>query len=412
MQDEELRSLSPAARADRLEWLLRGVLEVQALITDEHFDLDAFMQRVVDLGEQLTHATGAVVELVEGDEMVYRAASTSIRGHLGLRLQRSGSLSGLCVAQATALRCDDADDDPRVDREACRTVGVRSMICAPLLRRGQAVGALKVMSSKPHAFDSSDQHLLNVMAGTIGAALGNQLALDAQRELERAKSEFIAVVSHELRTPLTSIRGSLGLVVGAMSDGLPDKVKQLLSIALDNSARLLALTDDILDIDKLASGQMKFDIREHSLASITARAWRRTKPMRNASKSRSTSRRSIPARASWSTKGATSRCCRTCCRMRRSSRRRAGDIEIETVLLPDRARISVMDRGAGIPSEFRERIFQKFSQADSSSTRRAGGTGLGLHITRQFVERMSGRIGFDARPGGGTTFWVEFGRGN
>jgi signal transduction histidine kinase len=73
----------------------------------------------------------------------------------------------------------------------------------------------------------------------------------------------------------------------------------------------------------------------------------------------------------------------------------------------DVARISVRDSGPGIPENFRERIFEKFSQADSSTTREKGGTGLGLHIARRFVEHMHGRIGFESEPGAGTTFWVE-----
>jgi signal transduction histidine kinase len=71
-------------------------------------------------------------------------------------------------------------------------------------------------------------------------------------------------------------------------------------------------------------------------------------------------------------------------------------------------RLSVIDSGPGIPDEFRGRIFEKFSQADSSTGRRAGGTGLGLHITRQIVSHMNGTIGFDTQLGQGTTFWIEF----
>jgi signal transduction histidine kinase len=78
------------------------------------------------------------------------------------------------------------------------------------------------------------------------------------------------------------------------------------------------------------------------------------------------------------------------------------------MLESDRARISVLDEGPGIPEEFRTRIFGRFSQAESSEGRRVGGTGLGLHIAQQMVERMGGRIGFDTELGRGTTFWVEF----
>jgi signal transduction histidine kinase len=73
----------------------------------------------------------------------------------------------------------------------------------------------------------------------------------------------------------------------------------------------------------------------------------------------------------------------------------------------DGARVSVRDTGPGIPPDFRSRIFERFSQADSSATREKGGTGLGLYIARRFIEQMQGRIGFDSEAGQGTTFWVE-----
>ena len=73
----------------------------------------------------------------------------------------------------------------------------------------------------------------------------------------------------------------------------------------------------------------------------------------------------------------------------------------------DRIRINVRDHGPGIPEDFRDRIFEKFSQADSSTTREKGGTGLGLHIARRFVEHMHGRIGYESEGGRGSTFWIE-----
>jgi signal transduction histidine kinase len=84
-----------------------------------------------------------------------------------------------------------------------------------------------------------------------------------------------------------------------------------------------------------------------------------------------------------------------------------GTVELSAGARAGWARISVSDQGSGIPDEFRARIFQKFSQADSSDTRQKGGTGLGLAICKELVERMGGRIGFESEPGRGTCFWFE-----
>jgi signal transduction histidine kinase len=84
-----------------------------------------------------------------------------------------------------------------------------------------------------------------------------------------------------------------------------------------------------------------------------------------------------------------------------------GVVRVWSERLADTLRVNVRDDGPGIPQEFRARIFEKFSQADSSATRAKGGTGLGLHIARRFIEHMRGRIGFESTPGAGATFWVE-----
>ena len=539
-QESDLLELTSTSRAHRLEWLLQGMLEIQLLITEPDFDIDHFMQRIVDVAETLTGAKGAVVELVDGPDMLYRAASVSIREHVGLRLKRATSLSGLCVEQALVLRCDDSDNDPRVDRAACRTVGVRSMICVPLLQTGVPIGVLKVMGDEPNAFDSNDQYLLSLLSGALGAALGKQLALDAlktseetfrsametssigmalvkldghflkvnaalcrllgyeqaellandvrsvthpedrernqqlmkqaldgqmqqyasetryyhssgrtlwvhlsvalvrdgaglpryfvvhtqdlsqQREMDRLKNEFISMVSHELRTPLTSIRGSLGLVVGAMAESLSDKTRTLLEIAHSNAERLIRIINDILDIDKIASGHMRFDLRPQSVAQMTAKVVELNQGYVQKCNARveietidesvrisvdedrliqvltnlvSNAAKFSPAGGTIGVKGQL---------LVKSRLGAKGPADTEYV------RISVSDQGPGIPEEFRARIFDKFSQADSSEARSVGGTGLGLHIARQMVESMGGRIGFETCLGEGTTFWVEF----
>lgn len=408
--------LTATARVDRLAWLLRGLMEVQSLITEQGFDLDTFMQRVVDLAQSLTDASGAVVELVDGEEMVYRRASGSIREYVGLRLRSAGTLSGLCVAQARVLRCDDTEDDPRVDRDACRRVGARSMVCTPLFRAGRAVGVLKVVGEKPAAFDSNVQDMLGLLAGSLGGALGNHVALEAlrtseetfRREIERVKGEFVSVVSHELRTPLTSIRGSLGLVLGTMSNEMPSNAGRLLEIAHTNCERLIVLINDILDIDKIASGNMRFDMQRRSVAVM----------MRKSVQMAESYAHRFEARLEVQTAGEDAwilvdedRFAQVLLNLLSNASKFSpphGVVTVDMRIAPGRARVSVTDEGPGIPNDFRARIFERFSQADSSINRRTGGTGLGLHISRQIVERMNGVIGFETQMGSGSTFWVEF----
>lgn len=160
------RQLSDVAR-------LRLVIEVQRQINAVTLDIDELMRVVTEHAQDITGADGGVVELAEGDEMVNRAASGAGGGSLGTRLGRATSLSGLCVAQARPLRCDDSETDERVDREACRRIGVRSMIVAPLLHDSEAVGVLKVMSGQASSFDDGDIEVLQLLAGFIADALTN-----------------------------------------------------------------------------------------------------------------------------------------------------------------------------------------------------------------------------------------------
>ncbi len=197
-------------RIDRLE----RIIEAQSLIVQADLDLTAFMQLVVDTLQELTDAKGAVVELVDGDHMVYRAASGTVSKHVGLRLPRANSLSGLCVASAQILRCDDSETDPRVNAEACRTVGVRSMICTPLFEEGTAVGVLKVMSEHASGFDEDDVQTLSLMGTALGAALGKQVAFDAMSRLQvqlRASEERMRTILEHANDAVISI-DSAGMV--------------------------------------------------------------------------------------------------------------------------------------------------------------------------------------------------------
>ncbi|MBV8980076.1 MAG: GGDEF domain-containing protein [Acidimicrobiia bacterium] len=191
---------------------LRSIIETQREINEVILDPDEVMRVVTERAQEMTGASGAVVELVEGDEMVYRAASGSAAASVGLRLNAAASLSGLCVRTGEVLLCDDAELDIRVDLEACRRIGVRSMVVVPLVHRGAAVGVLKVVSPVPHAFGADDTEALELLAGFIATSLTNASAY--REESERA-----------MHDPLT---------------GLPNRV--LLIDRLDHALRASART--------------------------------------------------------------------------------------------------------------------------------------------------------------------------
>ena len=102
---------------------IKAILQMQKAIACTRHDIEQVMQIIIEHGQKATEATGGVVELVEGEDMIYKATSGSTQAHLGLRLRREGSLSGLCVSENRVLLCEDAETDPRVDRETCRIVG-------------------------------------------------------------------------------------------------------------------------------------------------------------------------------------------------------------------------------------------------------------------------------------------------
>jgi PAS domain S-box-containing protein len=229
---------------------------------------------------------------------------------------------------------------------------------------------------------------------------------DRQRA-ERIKSEFVATVSHELRTPLTSIAGSLGLLAGGAAGDLNERAERLITIARTNADRLVRLINDILDIEKLESGKMQFDNRLIELGPLLEQA---VEEMRGFAQTYEVSiclqRADQPAWVFADPDRLTQVVTNLLSNGIKFSPRGR---EVLITLAPGkkRHRITVHDQGAGIPDEFRNRIFGKFAQADSSDSRSKGGTGLGLSIVQEIVARMGGTVSFDSRPGEGTQFHVQ-----
>ncbi|MEQ9197842.1 MAG: ATP-binding protein [Parvibaculum sp.] len=237
---------------------------------------------------------------------------------------------------------------------------------------------------------------------------GSLVDITEQKQTESLKAEFVSTVSHELRTPLTSIRGSLGLVVGGAAGELPEKAKGLLRIALSNCERLVRLINDILDIEKIESGRMQFDVKEQPLYPLVESAIDAGRDY--------LSDRNISFSLEDGAPGAVvsvdaDRMHQVMTNLLSNAVKFSppgGEVSVRTRRTPNGIlRISVRDRGPGIPEEFRSRVFGRFEQADGSDTRAQAGTGLGLNITKAIVERFDGRISFDSEPGIGTVFHVD-----
>jgi diguanylate cyclase (GGDEF)-like protein len=158
--------------------LLTELVATQRAVLASEFDLEAVMAEIVAQAHRLTRADAAVVEMLDGDELVYRAVAGSADKFQGLRMNAATSLSGRTIRSGEILWCQDAGSDPRVDFQAAREAGARSLLIVPLLQRRKAVGVLKAYTGRPHAFGERDLRIAQVLAGTLGSALVRAELLD------------------------------------------------------------------------------------------------------------------------------------------------------------------------------------------------------------------------------------------
>ncbi|HEX4196461.1 MAG TPA: CHASE3 domain-containing protein [Caulobacteraceae bacterium] len=285
---------------------------------------------------------------------------------------------------------------------------------APFLARLEAThGPLKsapmreLTARRPDGEEAPVNVTVRAMHMTDGLYIGVYARdISDRKRVERLKDEFVSTVSHELRTPLTSIAGSLGLLAGGMGD-LPPGPTRLIGIAHANCQRLIRLINDMLDVEKIESGKMKFDMAAVTLAEAARRS---IDSVRGYADQLGVEIRFQASDDDLCVRADIDRLVQVGANLISNALKfsKAGDrVEISMLRRGRVARLSVTDHGPGIPDEFRARIFTKFAQADSSDTRQKGGTGLGLVIAKEIVDRHGGRLWFESEPGQGAQFHVD-----
>jgi PAS domain S-box-containing protein len=231
--------------------------------------------------------------------------------------------------------------------------------------------------------------------------------ISARKNSERLKDEFVSVASHELRTPLTSIAGALGLLAGSAAGALPESAMRLLRIAHKNVQRLVRLINDLLDIEKIESGELVLAIKHIDVRPLVEQA---IEMSRDYAHSLGVTVRLDCASAACEASADPDRLSQVIANLLSNAIKFSppgAEVVVALTANRDMARITVRDHGPGIPEDFKPHVFQKFAQADSAKSRGKGGSGLGLSIVKGIVTRLGGSTGFADAPGGGTVFHVD-----
>lgn len=235
-----------------------------------------------------------------------------------------------------------------------------------------------------------------------------KLERDRAMRASEAKSQFLSTVSHELRTPLTSIKGSLDLMRSGAASEIPDELSPLLDMAQRNTDRLLLLIGELLDLQKMEASQIDLQLEAVNLEEIVQEA------VDAISHYARNSRIEVTFEASSEPLmilGDKSRLLQVMANLLSNAIKFSDEGDIIRVSAENEggmAIIRVADQGIGIPQEARDKLFKPFSQLDASDTRKFGGTGLGLHITKRILDKHGANIDFESDVGVGTTFLLEF----
>jgi signal transduction histidine kinase len=404
-------------------------------------DLDGLVKEVAQAAAELLEAESGAVTLVveEGRFLKVKAATGPLERATGMLVPMEGSLIGWVVTQDSALVSDDMDADPRSFHPKEFTIPLKTSAVVPLRSAGFVVGTVSVYNRRDgRPFSEHDLRMLQILgdqvvvgldrASVLAESRRNEVALRSKnQELQRAtqlKSDFLTNMSHELRTPLNAIIGFSDLMLEGGTGEISAPQREFTEAVLRNGKHLLSLINNVLDLSKVEAGRMSLSLAVTDINEAITGAVADTASLRSAKQQECILQLdSVPLTvvadgvrvrqilfnllsnaSKFTAEGGkiSLAAVRTRAPLRQPADR-AGD---RARLLPqDVVWISVTDEGVGIKREHMPKLFQEFSQVDSSASRRAQGTGLGLALCKKFVEMHGGTIGADSVYGKGAAFW-------
>ena len=282
--------------------------------------------------------------------------------------------------------------------------GATSLLAVPLVSDGSVIGVLAIVD-KPGGFGDDDESFLTSFSSQSAIAVRNSQLFENTKSLDRLKSEFVAVVSHEIRTPLTSVKGAIELLTDDRYFRNNDQQGKLLAIAHANTERLLTLIGDILDFSKLDSGSLPMHFERQRIEPVVSQA---VHNLRTLIEERRIQLEVEQAPDLPDLMIDPNRITQVVTNLLSNAIKFSptdGKLEVTVENWEGRVRVGVRDHGEGIAPDNLPKLFKRFTQIDSTSTRRAGGTGLGLVICKGIVEQHGGQMSVESTPGAGSTFY-------
>ena len=433
------RALSATSRRNRELERLRD-LSATLLAGSE---LSALTRQVALAAADLLEAEGGAIMLVveEGRFVRVVAGAGPLQPAMGALVPIEKSLVGYAILQDEALLVADMESDPRNHPHEQLQGRLTSAAMVPLRSAGLVVGALCAYNRRDgQQFTEQDRQLLQNLGDQVVLGLDRSTVLEELRRNERMlatknrellrvtklKSEFLANMSHELRTPLNAIIGFSDLLLTEGLGPLEDQQKEFLGAILRNGRHLLRLISDVLDLSKIEAGRMTLSLALCDLREAIAGAVADTSSLRSARSQECIV--DLPEGGALEVLADGTRVRQVLFNLLSNASKftgEAGRITVSAVrtvapipvvamarhgeplrLVPrDVVWVSVSDSGMGIKPEDQGKLFQEFSQVDSSASRAAQGSGLGLALCKRFVEMHGGQIGLESIFGRGSTFW-------